>query len=127
MLKKATQFESAVFFNNGDGTYKKQILPIEIQLSPVRDIQTGDFNEDGIPDLLVAGNNYSTRPSLGRQDASYGWLMPGNETFAYKILWPNESGLSMAGDMRKMHLIELEDESVLVSLTNNGYLETFKY
>jgi len=127
MLKKATQFESAVFVNNGDGTYQRLILPLEAQFSPIRDILSGDFNEDGIPDLLLAGNNYASRPSLGRQDASPGWFLLGKKNLEFKILWPDKSGFSLDGDIRKMHLIDLEGESVLVSLANNGYLETLKH
>ena len=65
--KQAVLFESAVFLNRGDGTYETRPLPTEAQFSPVRDLLVDDFNEDGFPDLLLAGNNYSTRPSLGRR------------------------------------------------------------
>jgi hypothetical protein len=125
--KQAVQFESSVFLNNGDGTFITRPLPMEAQFSPVRDIQTGDFDYDGIPDLLLAGNNYSTRPSLGRQDASFGWLMLGNSAPGYKTLMPGNSGLFITGDARKMHLIEIEDETHLVILPNNGEIKLFRY
>jgi len=126
-LKRAVMFESVVFINNGDGSFETRALPIEAQFSPVRDILAGDFNEDGMPDLLLAGNNYSTRPSLGRQDASYGWLIPGNEDLKYEILSPSESGFLLQGDARKMHLIETEDAALLMCLPNNGKLQSFTY
>lgn len=127
MLKHAELLASAVFINRGDGTYETRILPMEAQFSPVRAIQPGDFNKDGIPDLLLAGNNYSTRPSLGRQDASFGWLMTGNEDLKYDVLWPAESGFSLKGDMRKILPLKLENESVFSCLPNNGYLQIVKH
>ncbi len=127
LLKRAVQFESAIFVNKGDGTFETRPLPIEAQFSPIRDILVGDFDKDGIPDLLLAGNNYSTRPSLGRQDASFGWLMLGNESLEYESLWPAKSGFSVTGDMRKMHLIEIEGEAFLICLPNNGTIRIFKH
>ncbi len=127
LKKQATQFESAIFINKGDGTYETKPLSREAQFSPIRDFLVGDFDKDGIPDLLLAGNNYSTRPSLGRQDASFGWLMLGNNSFEYETLWPAESGFSLAGDMRKMHLIEIEEEAFILTLPNNGTIQLFKH
>ena len=100
---------------------------MEAQFSPIRDFLVGDFDKDGIPDLLLAGNNYSTRPSLGRQDASFGWLMLENNSFEYETLWPAESGFSLAGDMRKMHLIEIEEEAFILTLPNNGTMRIYKH
>jgi len=126
LKKEAMQFESAVFINKGDGSYETRHLPMEAQFSPVRDFLVSDFDKDGIPDLLLAGNNYFTRPSLGRQDASYGWLLKGKKAMEYDCFWPAESGLSLSGDMRKMHLIDIEEEAFLLTLPNNGSLGIYK-
>jgi enediyne biosynthesis protein E4 len=127
LIKKAVIFESSLFMNQGDGSYKRKSLPVEAQFSTVRDVQTGDFNEDGIPDLLLSGNNYSTRPSLGRQDASYGWYLKGNATHEFEALLPAKSGFYIKGDARKMHLIEIEDKSFIVTLSNNEELQLFQH
>jgi len=127
LVKRAVQFESAIFINKGDGTFETRTLPVEAQFSPIRDLLIEDFDKDGIPDLLLAGNNYSTRPSLGRQDASFGWLMMANRALEYETLWPAKSGFSVAGDMRKMHLIEIEDEPLLLCIPNNDIIQIFKH
>jgi hypothetical protein len=121
--KQAVLFESAVFLNNGDGTFINKTLPIEAQFSPVRALLTGDFNEDGIPDLLLAGNNYASRPSLGIQDASHGWLMLGNSELDFSTVFPINSGFLVAGDARKMHLIEIEGRTHVLLLPNNGEIQ----
>ncbi len=127
LVKRAVLFESAVFINNGQGGYEKKPLPTEAQFSPVRSVLVDDFNMDGIPDLLLAGNNYATRPSLGRQDASYGWLLLGKGAFQYETIWPAKSGFLLDGDARQMHLIDIEDKPTLVTLPNNGNLKLFKH
>jgi len=125
--KKAVMFESAVFLNRGDGTYEPKPLPVEAQFSPVRDILADDYNGDGITDLLIAGNNYSTRPSLGRQDASRGLLILGTGANEYKKVLPLVSGFLAYGDARKMHLIEIEGEPYILLAPNNGEIQLFKY
>jgi hypothetical protein len=125
--KQAVLFESAVFLNRGDGTYETRPLPTEAQFSPVRDLLVDDFNEDGFPDLLLAGNNYSTRPSLGRQDASYGWFMVGNGAPEFKTVNPARSGFLMSGDARKLHLLEIEEKAYLLLMPNNGEIQLFKH
>jgi len=126
LKREAIQFESAVFINKGDGSYETRHLPLEAQFSPVMDFLVKDFDKDGLPDLLLAGNNYFIRPSLGRQDASYGWLLKGKNAMEFDCLWPAESGLSLNGDMREMHLIDIEEEAFLVTLPNNDSLGIYK-
>jgi len=121
--KQAVQFESAVFINNGNGTFTSRPLPVEAQFSPVRALLARDFSLDGIPDLLLAGNNYATRPSLGRQDASQGWLLLGNSTSDFRTLMPVKSGFCVTGDARNMHLIEIEDKTLIILLPNNGEIQ----
>jgi enediyne biosynthesis protein E4 len=125
--KSAVRFESTVFLNRGDGTYEPRSLPTEAQFAPVRAIQEGEFNGDGIPDLVLAGNNYYTRPSLGRQDASTGWLLLGNKNKDYDPVWPAGSGISLQGDTRKMYLFEIEGKPHLVVVVNNGDLRVLRH
>ena len=125
--KTAVRFESTVFLNRGDGTYESRSLPAEAQFAPVRAIQAGEFNGDGIPDLVLVGNNYYTRPSLGRQDASTGWLLAGTRNQEFEPVWPAGSGISVQGDARKMYLFEIEGKPYLVVLVNNGDLQVLRH
>jgi hypothetical protein len=38
-----------------------------------------------------------------------------------------ESGFSIEGDFRKMHLIELEGEALLLCMPNNGTTQIFQH
>jgi hypothetical protein len=126
ILRRAVLLESCVFLNNGDGNFKIIELPKQAQFSPVRDISALDFNSDGQPDLVLVGNNYSVRPSVGRYDASYGWCLLG-EDHGYNALMPLESGLRINGDARKMLPIEVMGRQLLVSAVNDGELQLFQY
>jgi len=106
-------------------------LPGKAQFSSVRDLLPGDFNQDGLPDLILCGNNYQIRPSLGRQDASYGIYLQGRGENKFKMQPIAESGLIIRGDSRKIQalnsgeiqhfVIGVNDEKLqLVKLRNEG-------
>jgi hypothetical protein len=126
ILKKAVIFESCLFLNNVNGTFKTIKLPVEAQFSPVRDILVGDIDNDGTLDLVLAGNNYAVRPSYGRYDASYGWCLLGDTTHKFKALMPVKSGLKITGDSRKIVQIEIAGKHYLVAAVNNGDLQIFQ-
>ena len=127
ILKIAVMFESSLFLNNGDGTFKTSKLPVEAQFSPVRDIIVQDFNKDGVSDLVLAGNNYPVRPSYGRYDASYGWYLAGDSNNRLKTLMPVESGLILKGDARRIVLVEISGKQYLVVALNDGDLQIFEF
>ncbi|MBE9509968.1 MAG: VCBS repeat-containing protein [Bacteroidetes bacterium] len=127
IIRRAVLFESCLFLNNGDGTFEINELPKIAQFSPVRDIFVHDFDLDGKSDLVLAGNNYSVRPSVGRYDASYGWCLLGETGHGFSALMPVESGLSINGDARRIHPIEVLGKHFLVAVANDGNLQIFQY
>jgi hypothetical protein len=126
IVKKVQSFESCLFLNNGNGTFRTYKLPVEAQFSPVRDIVVQDINKDGKPDLILAGNNYAVRPSYGRYDASYGWCLLGDTSNTYKALMPVMSGLKIIGDARKIVPIVIGGKHYLLAAVNNGDLQVFQ-
>jgi hypothetical protein len=124
-VKKAVMAESALFLNNGDGTFRIKKLPVYAQFSPVRDIFFRDLDKDGKPDIILVGNDYNVRPSFGRYDASYGWcIMTGKNN--YHTLMPDESGLKVRGDARRICLLSISGKNYLVVSVNNGSLQIFR-
>ncbi len=127
IIRRAVLFESCLFLNNGDGTFEINELPKIAQFSPVRDIFIHDFDLDGKSDLVLVGNNYSVRPSVGRYDASYGWCLLGETGHGFNALMPVESGLRINGDARRIHPIEVLGKHFLVAVVNDGNLQIFQY
>jgi hypothetical protein len=126
ILKKAVLLESCIFLNNGKGAFTKFALPKEAQFSPVRDILVQFLNQDSIADIILVGNNYAVRPSLGRYDASYGWCLLGEKQGGFKALLPMESGFSVNGDARRILPFKAGSKSCLVAATNNGEIQVFR-
>jgi hypothetical protein len=126
VVKKAVLFESCLFENNGNGTFSTKKLPVTSQFSPINDILSVDFNSDRNPDLLLVGNNYQERPSLGRQDASFGWCLLGSKSKVFEVLTPVQSGLKVKGDSRKIIGIQIAGKRHLVIGVNNSELQTFQ-
>jgi hypothetical protein len=123
--KSAVMMESSIFINKGDGTFEVRALPAEAQFSVVRDIQVGDFDQDGSTDLILSGNDYVVRPTYGKYDASYGWFLKGTSG-GFKALWPSQSGLAISGDARKTAIIEINGKKYLLAAVNNGPLQVFR-
>jgi hypothetical protein len=127
VVKRAVKFESCLFLNNGNGTFKASNLPTYAQFSPVRDIVVSDVNNDGKQDLILTGNDYAVRPSYGRYDASYGWCLLGDSLRNFTTLMPLASGLKITGDARKIVPIDIKGKHFLVAVVNNGDLQIFKF
>jgi hypothetical protein len=122
----ARMLGSALFLNIGDGMYTISALPAMAQFSPVRGVVSGDLNRDGAMDLVLAGNNYHVRPSIGRYDASYGLCLLGDGKGNFVSMLPVESGLKIEGDARGLHWIQIGEQPCLVTPVNNGKLQLFR-
>ncbi len=127
IIKKAELFESCLFINNGDGTFSMVKLPVEAQFSTIRTIMVDDFNNDGINDIVIAGNMYNVRPTYGRYDASYGWYLPGAKDYRFKPLMPSASGLIIKGDARRIIKIKISGRRYLIAAINDEDLQVFEY
>jgi len=127
ILKNAVLSESGLFINDGKGKFETKKLPVMAQFSPVRDILVHDLNNDGKMDLVLTGNDYTVRPSMGRYDASYGWCLLGDTDYRFNVLMPAKSGLKITGDARKILLIKILGKRFLISAVNNGDLQFFEF
>src|SRR5690606_29391541 len=74
---EARIMESSVLINDGKGTFSLKPLPLEAQLAPVYAIAAGDFDGDGLTDIVLGGNLYRVQPEVGRYDASRGLFLKG--------------------------------------------------
>jgi hypothetical protein len=75
-------------------------LPREAQYAPVYAMAAADVNHDGREDLLLFGNNSSTRIRLARQDANHGTVLLGDGKGNFSWLPPAAHGINIRGDVR---------------------------
>jgi len=127
-LAKASSFfadnmSSAVFFNNGDGSFTTKKLPPEAQFFPVNGIQYEDVNADGNRDLLLAGNDYSTEVETGRNDAGIGLLLLGDGKGDFKPVSVLQSGFYVPGDVKCLERIMINGKRCYIAGKNKDKLQ----
>ena len=126
---QAFTFESALLENQGEGNFVRQALPLDMQMSPLYSFAADDFNQDGITDVLAAGNFFANQINIGKCDASYGHFMirsPNDTT--WHTVPPRQSGFAVDGEVRDIRLLNTtgNEKLVLVSRNNEG-LQLFEY
>lgn len=121
---EACEMQSLILWNDGAGSLRKEYLPIEAQLAPLRGIVVSDVNGDGKPDILAAGNMYGAEVETPRYDAGVGICLVQSESgFQFKDhRW---SGFFTPGDVRDVELLWIGDRMAVIVANNRGLLQVF--
>ena len=117
---EATEFNSVLLLNKGEGHFEKIILPIAAQVFPVLNIQAIDINGDSYEDLILSGNIYETEVETPRLDAVSGLVLLSNHTNNYDPLPYWHTGLYLTGNVKAAELINTDQNLLLVHTVNNG-------
>ena len=125
--QKVTMLESVILWNNGNGTFKIEILPQEAQLSPIFAVLLEDLDNDGIVDILLGGNLYNVKPEVGRYDASYGVFMKGIGKGEFDVISTIDSGLFLEGEIRDFGRVRVNGEKLLMIIRNNAPMQFFRF
>ncbi len=124
---KACTFETSIIENMGGGRFRRRALPVEAQFSATFGILTDDFTGDGLPDLLLTGNNHAGEVLYGWADASLGVLLAGDERGNFRPVSPERSGLFLSGDHRSLaQLRSNRGQPVIVAAPNADSLIVLK-
>jgi hypothetical protein len=116
---KSECFESSYFENRGNGEFVRKILPAEAQFAPVFGMLTGDYNNDGNLDVLMAGNSYSTEASTGRYDALEGLLLLGDGKGSFTSVKSSVTGFNADNDVKSLAQIEAANGTDMILAGNN--------
>ncbi|MEJ1241762.1 VCBS repeat-containing protein [Chryseolinea sp. T2] len=122
----AYEFATSVLLNNGSGEFTIHPLPVEAQLAPVFGIEIADYDKDGISDLLLGGNQYRSKPEVGRYDASYGLILMGNGDGTFRALSAKESGVNIDGEVRDVITVQTPRGPVTVISRNDRSVVTLE-
>lgn len=120
VIKKAQMLQSVYLLNEGSRKYSIHDLPLAAQFSPIYAFQTGDFDQDGLLDILAVGNFDGNVPSLGRYDASYGNFLKGKGKGEFEAVEARHSGFAVYGEARDMQQINRGDQKILIISRNNA-------
>jgi len=116
---------SSIMLLSGENGYEKVDLPVEAQFSPIHSLLIGDFDNDGVNDLLAGGNQYLVKPQFGRYDASHGWFFKGilkNQQFRFD----QGIGLDVREQIRDIEYIEINGDKFILFAKYDSELEIFK-
>ncbi len=113
-LRMFNYMSSVIAWNEGNGKYSIQALPVSVQLSSMNAILLSDINGDGRKDIIAGGNMYGFQPQFSRIDASYGTVLinKGNRNWEDKSLQ-----LHITGEVRS--IIQLRNDYLF--LRNNDF------
>ncbi|MEN8788095.1 MAG: VCBS repeat-containing protein [Flavobacteriaceae bacterium] len=117
---EATEFNSILLLNKGDGNFEKIVLPIEAQIFPVLDILAIDINGDEYEDLILSGNIYETEVETPRLDAISGLVLLSNHENNYNPLPYWQSGLYLSGNVKSADIVKTGQQLLMVHTVNNG-------
>ena len=119
-------FESIVLINDG-GHFKPISLPIEAEVSPIKDAIINDFNNDGYQDVFIIGNHYGVEIETTRYNAGNGLILLGDGKNNFTALSSIKSGVNLSKDSRSISNLKIKDEYVLVISSNKDSLNIAKY
>lgn len=125
--KSVESFESIVLISNEDGTYRSEPLPVDAQLFPILDIEVFDINNDGMEDVLLAGNIYDTEVETPRLDAGQGVVLINKGNSEFKPINGTRTGIDLTGNIKSITRLFHKGGNcnLLVATENNGEIRTF--
>ncbi len=124
----ASTLASTLLLNDGKGHYIPMPLPASFQWAPIFSFEVGDFNGDGVKDILAGGNFFGTTPFEGRYDGMALTLGIGNNKGNFKVVMPLPASFEkLNGEIRDIKSIKLPDhKSGLLLGVNNQKLVLFE-
>ena len=124
---EANEFRSMVLINKGESNFEISYLPYQIQSFPLLDCISTDVDQDGLEDLIVAGNIYNTEVETPRWDAGTGQILI-NKGGVYEVLPMSKSGLFINGNLKDLEILQMENgKRLLVGAVNDAELAVFEW
>lgn len=122
--KQVCTLEHSIYFNDGANSFTRVSLPFEAQLTSAKILYLHDFDEDGLQDIMLAGNDFNISTQLGRLDAGQGLVLlnEGNGSF----IKSSKHKPQIKGQARAISDIVINNERCLVIGRNNDSLLLLK-
>ncbi|MEO0339263.1 MAG: FG-GAP-like repeat-containing protein, partial [Bacteroidota bacterium] len=122
----ANNFSSIYLENKGDGQFKVFPLPEAAQISSINDFLIEDFDQDGLLDVLLAGNLYPAEIETPRNDAGIGLLLKGDRMEKWKVVPASKSGISLPYDIKHIKILRSNNSSYYLFAVNDGAIKILK-
>lgn len=123
---KYDNFNTSYLENKGNGKFVLKALPVEAQFAPVLGMQAADYDQDGKPDLLIAGNSYAANLHIGWMGASNGKFLKGKGDGSFEAVSHHSSGFYADGEMKSMVELITGDKLNILLSSNMDSLRLFE-
>ncbi len=120
------ELRSCYLENKGKDGFVVSPLPTMAQISPIFGMQTGDFNGDSFPDVLLVGNSYASETYSGWYDAGRGCLLLGDGRGHFRAVPPDVAGIHADRDAKALASISTGSERWFLVSNNNGPIQLLK-
>lgn len=126
-IKKAKILEvhslASGVLRNENGSFSFEAFPTAMQLAPIMDFETYDFDGDGQPEVLAGGNYFGVIPFHGRFDSFPGALLESDG----QMHIGSSLGLDLTQkSIRHIKVIEINHTPYLLILYNNEKAEVYE-
>ncbi|MCK4990379.1 MAG: VCBS repeat-containing protein, partial [Bacteroidales bacterium] len=118
-----THTSSSFILWNDEGGFRWEKLPPAAQVAPIKKSIIQDFNEDGYPDLLLAGNDHTYDIGTGYYDANKGLLLLSSEGKPLSRLLPSsESGIILHGMVESLLYMDGEFPHIVAGMNRDSVI-----
>ncbi|WP_422349968.1 VCBS repeat-containing protein [Flagellimonas sp.] len=116
-------FKSGVLMNNGNGNFDFVAFPELAQISSINAILDHDLDNDGIQDLILAGNLFASEIETPRNDAGYGMVLKNMGQGQFEAFNADKTGLFLSEDVKNLSFIDILGQKHILAGQNNKNLE----
>lgn len=125
VILKAENMQTVYLENRAREGFVVKQLPAEAQYAPVYSILSMDVDRDGKKDLVLSGNNVSTRIKFGRYRANHGIVLLGDGKGNFSYVSQQKSGLSLRNDIRSAVAIHSGNKTTLLLGANDARVQSY--
>lgn len=125
LMKGARQMQfnycqSVIAWNEGNGKFRIEVLPVEVQWSSLNAVAITDINADRQPDLIFGGNKFGFPPQFGRLDGNDGQLLLNEGKGKFRLLPHQLSGIYIHGEVKQIRPVQVKGQTALLFGVNNN-------
>jgi len=110
---------SVIAYNEGNGRFTLQALPMDMQWSSLNAFLIVDLDGDGKKDIMAGGNRFNLLPQFCRLDASFGHILLNKGNRSWTELPSEKSGLLLRGQIRDLGYLHINKQPAVLVLQNN--------
>ncbi len=118
--KKFNFCQSVIAWNEGNGKFRIEVLPVEVQWSSLNAVVITDINADRQPDLVFGGNKFGFPPQFGRLDGNDGQLLLNEGKGKFRLLPHPLSGIFLHGEIKQIRPLQVKGQPALIFALNSN-------